>query len=60
MVDICLQGAAQGAWKYIMRRVEGGREERVEANADSVGISVTVAMLAVVRMFACVGGGRRE
>lgn len=45
MMDICSQGLAQGAWKYMMARVEGGSAEMVERNDCSSGMSLMVAMV---------------
>lgn len=48
MVDICLHGAAQGAWNEMTRRAVAGREERWLLKSTSVVISVTLDMAAGV------------
>lgn len=40
MSAICLQGAAQGVWKEIARRVVGGREAEWAAKSEAEVISL--------------------
>ena len=41
-VDICAHGAAHGAWKEMMRRVEAGRAATWARHSSSVVISLIV------------------
>lgn len=47
-VVICAHGAAHGAWKLMIWRVDGGRDAVCLSHSSSVVISVSVDMVAVV------------